>query len=77
MSYTKMHNKYIARRLEKLKLIMIKEGDTNMYDEDKVQSVMEVIDDELIDLGALPYVETLSEIRNRIDEMINECIKTY
>ena len=44
---------------------------------DKVQSVMEVIDDELLELAALPYVETLTEIRNRIDEMINECIKTY
>lgn len=48
-----------------------------MYDEDAVQSVMEVIDDELQELAALPYVETLTEIRSRIDEMINECIKTY
>lgn len=48
-----------------------------MYDEDKIQSIMEVIDDELLDLGALPYVETLTELRNRIDEMINECITVY
>lgn len=48
-----------------------------MYDEDAVQSVMEVIDDELLDLGALPYVETLTEIRSRIDEIINNCITTY
>lgn len=48
-----------------------------MYDDDKIQSIMEVIDDELLDLGALPYVETLTELRNRIDEMINECITVY
>lgn len=48
-----------------------------MHDEDAVQSVMEVIDDELQELAALPYVETLSEIRSRIDDIINECIKTY
>jgi hypothetical protein len=43
-----------------------------MYDEDAVQSVMEVMDDELKKLAALPYADTLYEIRNRIDEMINE-----
>jgi len=48
-----------------------------MYDEDKVLSVMEVINDELMELAALQYVETLTEIRSRIDEIINECIKTY
>ena len=48
-----------------------------MYEEDKIQSIMEVIDDELLDLEALPYVETLSELRNRIDEMINKCITDY
>ncbi len=48
-----------------------------MYEEDKIQSIMEVVDDELLDLGALPYVETLTELRNRIDEMINKCITDY
>lgn len=48
-----------------------------MYNEDAIQSIMEVVDDELLELGALPYVETLTELRNRIDEMINECITTY
>lgn len=50
---------------------------TIMVNEEAIQSIMEVIDDELFDMGALPYVETLTELRNRIDEIINDCVSTY
>lgn len=48
-----------------------------MYNEEAIQTIMEVLDDELRNLGALPYVETLTELRNRIDEIIKNCITTY
>lgn len=48
-----------------------------MIDQQAVESVMEVVDDELRELGALPYVKTLTEIRNRLDQIINDCIEEY
>lgn len=50
---------------------------TIMVDEEAIQTIMEVLESELRDLGALPYVETLTELRNRIDEMIDDCITVY
>ena len=50
---------------------------TIAVNEEAIQAIMEVIDDELRDVGALPYVDTLTELRNRIDEIIKNCITTY
>lgn len=43
----------------------------NMIDEQAIQSIMEVVDDELSDLWETSYIDTLKELRNRISEIIN------
>lgn len=43
--------------------------------EDAINSVMEIIEDESADFTGLEYMTFLNELRDRIDEVINEQIE--